>query len=72
MRYLYITSIILLIIGGINWGLVGLFDFNLVSAIFGHFPLLVKLIYSLVGLAALFVIFKFRCLCDKCHDHEVS
>ena len=42
---------ILLIVGGINWGLIGLFDFDLVQAILGSWPLLVKIVYILVGLA---------------------
>ena len=40
----------LTIVGAINWGLVGLFNFNLVEAIFGVDALLTKLIYSFVGL----------------------
>ena len=42
----------LLAIGGLNWGLVGLFDFNLVSAIFGEMSGISRLIYIAVGLAA--------------------
>lgn len=43
----------LLIIGGINWGLVGIFDFNLVEAIFKENSFITKLIYALVGVSAL-------------------
>lgn len=46
--------IILLIVGGLNWGLVGLFDFNLVTALLGSIPMLEKVIYILVGVAAVF------------------
>lgn len=45
----------LLVIGGLNWGLVGLFDINLVEAIFGAETLLTNIIYALVGLSALYV-----------------
>ena len=45
---------VLLIVGGLNWGLVGLFNFDLVAAIFGEMSLLSRLVYSLVGLSALF------------------
>ena len=38
------------IIGGINWGLVGLLDFNLVEAIFGGESIIPRIVYSLVGL----------------------
>lgn len=43
----------LTIVGAINWGLVGLFNFNLVEAIFGVNALLTKVIYSFVGLAGI-------------------
>ena len=43
----------LTIVGEINWGLVGLFNFNLVEAIFGVDALLTKVIYSFVGLAGI-------------------
>ncbi len=42
---------LLTIIGAINWGLVGLFDFNLVSALFGTLPLVQKAVYILIGLS---------------------
>lgn len=48
---------ILVIIGGLNWGLVGLANFNLVETIFGSWGGLVKIIYILVGLSALWMIF---------------
>ena len=41
------------IIGGINWGLVGLLDFNLVEALFGSESIVPRIIYSLVGLCGL-------------------
>ncbi len=43
---------ILLIIGGINWGLVGFFQYNLVDAIFGIDTMIARVIYALVGLSA--------------------
>jgi uncharacterized membrane protein YuzA (DUF378 family) len=41
------------IIGGINWGLIGLLDFNLVEAIFGQTSIIPRIVYSLVGLTSL-------------------
>ena len=41
------------IIGGINWGLVGLLDFNLVEALFGTESIIPRIVYSLVGLCGL-------------------
>lgn len=48
---------ILLIVGGLNWGLIGLFGFNLVAAIFGDMTLLSRIVYILVGLAAVYGIY---------------
>jgi uncharacterized membrane protein YuzA (DUF378 family) len=46
-------TLLLLIVGGLNWGLVGLLDFDLVAALFGYMTILSRLVYSLVGLSAL-------------------
>ena len=51
------VAIVLVIIGGLNWGLVGIFDFNLVSAIFGDMSSLSRVVYALVGLSALMLIY---------------
>ena len=48
-----IIAIILLIVGGLNWGLVGLFRFDLVATIFGDMSGLSRIVYSLVGLSAI-------------------
>ena len=49
---------ILLVIGGLNWGLVGLFDFDLVATLFGHMSMLSKIVYVLVGIAAVYLLVK--------------
>lgn len=59
MRTLNIITLALIVIGGLNWGLVGLFDFNLVAAIFGVESVLSRLIYTLVGLSAVWQIAPF-------------
>lgn len=53
METLQKIALTLTIIGALNWGLVGLFDFNLVEALFGEGKLMTNLIYSLVGLAGI-------------------
>ncbi len=53
MKTTYIVSLILTIIGALNWGLISLFDFNLVSALFGDKTLVTMIIYGLVGLSGL-------------------
>lgn len=50
-------AFILVIIGGINWGLVGAFNFDLVGAIFGDLSFLTRLIFILVGLSAIYLVF---------------
>lgn len=54
---LYWISFVLVVIGGLNWGLVGLFKFDLVAAIFGDMSVLTQIVYGLVGLAAIYMIF---------------
>jgi uncharacterized protein len=53
MNILGMASLALLIVGGLNWGLVGLFGFDLVAAIFGAGSLLSRIVYVAVGLSAL-------------------
>ena len=53
MRVLNTITLVLLIVGGLNWGLVGLFGFDLVAAIFGEMSLLSRIVYTLVGASAL-------------------
>lgn len=48
---------VLVIIGGLNWGLVGLMDLDLVAALFGAGTVLAQIVYVLVGLAALYMIY---------------
>ncbi|MEM4134165.1 MAG: DUF378 domain-containing protein [Candidatus Micrarchaeia archaeon] len=50
-----IIALVLTIIGGINWGLVGIANLDLVALIFGFMPLLQQIIYILVGLSALYL-----------------
>ena len=56
MRTLHAIVLTLVIIGGINWGLIGLFDFNLVDSIFGTMSLVSRIIYTLVGIAGIWAI----------------
>ena len=51
------VAIILVIVGGLNWGLVGLFNFDLVAAIFGAMSAVSRVVYVLVGLSAVYMIF---------------
>lgn len=51
------VAFILVIVGGLNWGLVGLLNLDLVKLLFGSIPILMQLVYILVGLAALYMIY---------------
>lgn len=57
MKVLDIIALILVIIGAVNWGLIGFFQFNLVSFLFGDITtILSRIIYALVGIAGLYAI----------------
>lgn len=53
MKIIDTIALILIIIGAINWGLIGIFNFNLVEVIFGGFNVLTRIIYILVGISGL-------------------
>lgn len=55
---------LLVIIGALNWGLVGAFEFNLVEYLLGTWPAVMRVIYVLVGLSALIMVI--GCPCKKC------
>jgi len=55
---------VLVLVGALNWGLVGAFKFNLVTALLGSMPTLERVVYVLVGLAALAMLLV--CKCKKC------
>lgn len=68
MKYLKQIAYVLLLVGGLNWGLYGVSGYDLVKIIFGSIPMIANIIYVLVGLSALYLIFsRFRlCVCTKC------
>lgn len=49
-------ALVLAIVGALNWGLVGVFEFNLVDAVLGAVPVLATVVYVLVGLSGLYLI----------------
>jgi len=59
MKNLNIVTQVLLIVGGLNWGLVGAFGFDLVAAIFGEMSAVSRLIYILVGISAVYQLIRF-------------
>jgi uncharacterized membrane protein YuzA (DUF378 family) len=53
MKTAYWLALVLVVVGAVNWGLVGLFQFDLVAALFGPASALSRLVYSLVGAAGI-------------------
>lgn len=66
LKSLHMVTFILVIIGALNWGLVGLFGFNLVETILGGMPSLERAVYVLVGLSAVWEVVKHRQNCKMC------
>lgn len=71
MKVTHMISVILLVIGGLNWGLVGIGNFvgsnwNVVALIFGAVPWLLNIVYILVGVAAICMLFKHKSHCKVC------
>ena len=56
MKVIDTIALILVIIGAINWGLIGIFNFNLVDTLFGTMSAISKIVYTLVGLSGLWSI----------------
>ncbi len=54
MKTFDVLAAVLLVVGGLNWGLVGLFKFDLVAAALGGVPILMNAVYVLVGAAAVY------------------
>lgn len=60
MRSLDVLAAILVVVGGLNWGLYGLFSLDLVATLFGSFSALSTVVYALVGLAAVYQAVQWR------------
>ena len=56
MKVLNCVALTIAIIGAINWGLIGFFDFDLVSTLFGQMSILTRIIYAVVGIGGLYAI----------------
>lgn len=75
MRTLDVVAAVLLVVGGLNWGLVGVTHFDLVAAIFGmkfgETSMLSTTVYSLVGLAALYQAVSFKAIQQRWNHTSV-
>ena len=68
-KCLKVLAYVLIIVGALNWGLVGAFNFDLVKQIFGDMTMLSRAVYILVGLSAIISISTGGCPCG-CHEEE--
>lgn len=66
MKALHYITFYLVIIGALNWGLIGLFGFNLVTAIFGSWPMVETVIYILIGVSAVYRFIEHQKDCKIC------
>ena len=60
MHILRIIAYVLVIVGAINWGLVGIFGFDLVAALFGDMSLLSRIVYILVGISGILMLLSYH------------
>ena len=65
MKILDYSALALVIIGAVNWGLIGFFDFDLVRVLFGDMSLLSRIVYALVGVSGLYALSYFGRLKDE-------
>jgi len=68
MKNLDLVAAILVIVGGLNWGLVGAANFDLVAAIFGPMSPLSRVVYVLVGLAAVYELVQWKGIRSRWHS----
>ena len=67
MKNINIITLILIIVGGLNWGLVGLLNLNLVTTIFGSTSFLSALVYTLVGISAVYQLVAIKTVRERIH-----
>jgi uncharacterized membrane protein YuzA (DUF378 family) len=60
MKKINVIAFILLVIGGLNWGLIGVARFNFVATIFDETEVLIRIVYILFGLSAVWQIFQWK------------
>ncbi len=68
MKSLHPVAYVLVWAGALNWGLVGLFNFNLVNMLVGAWPMVEKLVYILVGAGGVYLLVTHKDYCKYCGD----
>ncbi len=83
MKYLKQSAHIIVLIGGLNWGVYGVSGYNVIEVLLGGIPMIANIVYVLVGLSALYMLIQKyatcscskSCVCDTscaCHDHSCA
>lgn len=62
MKSLDLIVGLLLVVGGLNWGLVGLLNFNLVATLFGNASVVSRVVYAIVGICALYQVLQWKAI----------
>lgn len=66
MKLVHAVTFLLVIVGALNWGLVGLLNFNLVKTVLGSWPTVETLVYVLVGASAVYLLATHKNDCKNC------
>lgn len=72
MKALHMLAFILVVVGALNWGLVGVADFNLVNKIFGSWEMIERIVYILVGLSAVYLALNHKHDCKYCESKPMG
>ena len=73
MKAIHAIAFILVIVGGLNWGLIAINpSWNLVTLIFGSWPVIVTIVYALVGLSAVYLVVTHKKSCKCCDKSGAS
>jgi uncharacterized membrane protein YuzA (DUF378 family) len=72
MKGLDVTAAVLLVIGGLNWGMVGMLGFDLVAALFGDMTAVSRTVYTLVGLCAVYQGLQWKSIQRRWARHPVA
>lgn len=67
MKQLDVLAAVLLVVGGLNWGLVGVANFDLVATLLGAGSILAKVVYTLVGVSAVYQTFSIKSIQNRWH-----
>jgi uncharacterized membrane protein YuzA (DUF378 family) len=67
MKALNIIALALVVIGALNWGMIGIFGFNVVGWLFGMDTIVTRIIYTLVGIAGIYSLYLFKPVAEGSH-----